>query len=265
MLHCALGLTSRHTIQVLRTTQGEEIYGVFFSFRCLLKCTHTHTHTHAHFNCASLPRELFISGDFIVLFHSYWCKAYFVCVCWKDMEGNSLLLVLIPVRLCCWDRDPGSGGVRPQAELLCVSWCGMCCVTALIRCCFSAERCLISPQRLLQLFLIARRFLCRGSGGGSSSSDGCLLRSIWFISFTVFTCLFQRVCDLISFQLGSSSLLEAWACNFPFLFESCSVLLVVSKVQRLMIHYPRFILVFERFPFGFFAALLRSFFLSSSS
>lgn len=106
--------------------------------------THVHTCTQRgsilHFNCASLPRELFISGDFIVLFHSYWCKADFQCVCWRDVEGNRLLLVLIPVWLCCWDRDPGSGGVRPQAELLCVcvcvSWCGMCCVTALIRCCF---------------------------------------------------------------------------------------------------------------------------------
>lgn len=142
-------------------------------------------------------------------------------------------------------------------------------MTALIRCCFSAERCLISPQRLLQLFLIVRRFLCRGSssssssGSFSSSSDGCLLRSIWFILFTVFTCLFQRVCDLISFQHGSPSLLEAKVCNFPFLFESCSVLLVFSKVQWLMIYYPIFTLIFERFPFGFFATSLRSFFFSN--
>lgn len=29
----------------------------------------------------SLPQEFFISGAFIVLFHSYWCKAHCVCVC----------------------------------------------------------------------------------------------------------------------------------------------------------------------------------------
>lgn len=67
-------------------------------------------------------------------------------------------------------------------------------MTALIRCCFSAETCLISPLRPLQLFFIAWAFFCQGS------SDGCLLRFIYLILFTVLTCLLQRVRDLVSFQ-----------------------------------------------------------------
>lgn len=81
--------------------------------------------------------------------------------CVGVMAGNRFLLVPSCQWLCCGSREPGSGGVGPQAEWLCVSWRGMWCATALIRCCFSAETCLESPQRLLQLVFIAWELLLR--------------------------------------------------------------------------------------------------------
>lgn len=120
MLCCASGLASRRTIKFSAQLR-EKRFIASIPDRCL--SAHTHVQRGSIMNFELLPREFFISGDVIVLFYLYWCKAYVlcVCVCWRDMVGNRLLLVLIPVWLCCSDQDPRSGGVRPQAELLCVS------------------------------------------------------------------------------------------------------------------------------------------------
>lgn len=162
---CSRNLSTNHQTISHATLPNVKTYGyagqIYGSVLSDVFWTNTHTHTHRQkhkvlFECCAAAGVLHIRRFDWPLS----CKAnvkHTSCV--GVMVGNRLLLVPSCQWLCCGSRDPGSGGVGPQAEWLCVSRRGMWCATALIRCCFSAETCLESPRRLLRLVFIAWELL----------------------------------------------------------------------------------------------------------
>ena len=94
----------------------------------------------------------------------------------------------------------------------------------------------------------------------SCSSDGiCLLGLVWFILFTVFTCLFQRFWNLMSIQrvnAGQRHSSKLKCVTFHFCLDATPT---VSCFHSAKAAESIEFLVFKQFPFGSSAPSLRSF------